>query len=53
MLEVESLGPLTTLAPGAMTEHIEHWRLFADVPVPRTDADVDADLLPLVRAASR
>ena len=27
MLEVESLGPLTTLAPGAAVEHVEHWEL--------------------------
>jgi hypothetical protein len=27
MLEVESLGPLTRLAPGASVEHVEHWVL--------------------------
>lgn len=28
MLEIESLGPLTTLEPGEATGHTEHWHLF-------------------------
>jgi hypothetical protein len=31
ILEVETLGPLATLAPGEKTEHIETWRLFGGV----------------------
>jgi hypothetical protein len=27
MLEVETLGPLTTLEPGSAVEHIEQWSL--------------------------
>lgn len=50
MLEVETLGPLAHLQPGAEVEHIEHWFLFRDVPEPRGDADVDAYVLPKVRA---
>jgi hypothetical protein len=51
MLEVETLGPLVSLAPGAAVEHEENWFLFRDVPTPRHDADVDRHVLPLVRAA--
>jgi len=52
MLEVETLGPLVRLQPGATVEHIEHWFLFSDVPVPDNDADVDNYVLPKVRAAT-
>jgi hypothetical protein len=31
ILEVETLGPLVTLAPGARTEHVERWRAFTGV----------------------
>ena len=34
MLEVEALGPLVELAPGASTQHTEQWDLFAGVSVP-------------------
>ncbi len=49
MLELETLGPMTKLAPnGGEVEHIEHWFLFkADVG--EAEADIDANLLPLVR----
>ncbi len=50
MLELETLGPLAVLQPGAAVEHIEHWLLFRGVPEPRSDADVDAYVLPRVRA---
>jgi hypothetical protein len=36
MLEVESLGPLTALAPGGTARHPEEWRLFEGSP-PRED----------------
>ena len=50
MLELETLGPLATLSPGETVEHIEHWWLFGDVPIPRSDADIDASVFPLVQA---
>ena len=50
MLEVETLAPLVLLPPGAAVEHIEHWLLFRDVPVPEDDADVDRDVLPRATA---
>jgi hypothetical protein len=49
MLEVESVGPMTTLEAGTgVVEHTEHWFLFkADIG--KDDAAIDADLLPLVQ----
>ncbi len=41
MLELETLGPLTVLAPEAVMEHTEDWWLFRDMPFPETDEDVD------------
>jgi hypothetical protein len=46
-LELEALGPLTTLKPGERAELIEDWDLFADVPRPTDEAAVDRDILPL------
>ncbi len=40
MLELETLGPLITLAPGGGAEYRERWTLARDVPV-QTDEDVD------------
>jgi hypothetical protein len=44
MLEVEALGPLVELAPGASTSHVEHWDLFdGATPPPLGDEDALAD----------
>ena len=51
MLEVETLGPLVRLAPGASVEHVEDWFLFDGVSEPKNDADVDANVRPRVEAA--
>lgn len=48
MLEVESLGPLTVLEPGDMVEHVETWKLFANVPAITDEASIDAIIRPLV-----
>src|ERR1035437_3687020 len=47
MLEVETMGPLTRLEPGAHVDHAESW-LVAKVDCGPTDADIDAQILPLV-----
>jgi len=52
MLEAETLTPLVHLEPGAAVEHVEHWLLFRDVPMPQDDADVDAHVLPRVEAVA-
>ena len=51
MLEVESLGPLTKLAPnGGKSEHTEVWSLNK-VEVGTDEASIDAKVLPLVKKA--
>jgi len=49
MLEIETMAPLVSLQPGAAVEHVEHWYLFHDVPMPHNDDDVDAHILPKIR----
>ncbi len=46
MLEVETLAPLAQVAPGAAAEHVETWRLFANVTAPTNDAGVREGVLP-------
>jgi hypothetical protein len=36
MLEIESLGPLRTLASGESAAHVEQWHLFSDVAEPES-----------------
>ncbi|MBN2047840.1 MAG: hypothetical protein JW750_08370 [Anaerolineaceae bacterium] len=49
MLELETLSPMSWLEPGEASEHVEHWALFNNVPLPQTEADVDQYILPLVK----
>ena len=49
MLEMESLGPLTTLKKGGSITHTETWKLFRDVPRCQSEADVDRLVLPRVQ----
>jgi hypothetical protein len=46
--EVESLGPLVTLAPGQTASHTERWFLFKDVTIPKDDAALEQTLAPYV-----
>jgi hypothetical protein len=46
MLEVETLGPLTRLEPGAHVDHVEDWTL-AKVECGFSDADIDAKIRPV------
>ena len=48
MLEMESLGPMVTLAPGESVTHAEKWSLHRNVPACKTEADVDKHILPLI-----
>lgn len=48
MLELETLGRLGKIAPGASVEHVERWYLFR-AAVGDQDAALDAALTPLVR----
>jgi hypothetical protein len=46
MLEVESLGPLVRLDPGAAVEHTERWELIPGVGEVKTEADVEKNVVP-------
>jgi hypothetical protein len=50
MLEVETLGPLTSLAPGSSVTHTEVWSLTDDVPQPESEQDVQEHVTPKVMA---
>jgi hypothetical protein len=49
MLEIETLGPMVSLAPGAAVEHVEDWHLFDGVPMPQNDADVERNIASKVK----
>jgi hypothetical protein len=50
-LEVETLGPITKLAPGKTVELVEQWGLFRNAAVKElTDEELDRVILPLVRS---
>lgn len=46
--EMESLGPMTTLAPGESVEHPEEWRLYGDFAPCAGEQDALERVLPLV-----
>jgi hypothetical protein len=52
-LEVETLGPLVTLAPGEEVVHREDWWLFSDLPAGNDDAWVDEVVLPALERAAK
>lgn len=52
MLELETLGPLETLEPGASVEHVEDWFLY-QTSIGDTEADIENDLLPLVAQSKK
>lgn len=49
-LEMESLGPLTALDPGASVCHEESWSVYSDIPAPEPQDELalDAALAPYV-----
>jgi hypothetical protein len=49
ILELETLGPLTTLAPGDWVSHVERWSAHRDVPIATwSDEEMDRVVLPKV-----
>ena len=45
ILEIESLGPMISLAPNASTRHTEHWDLYRNISIPElTDEAIDQAL---------
>lgn len=51
ILELETLGSYVTLAPGATTQHIEHWAIHPSVGRVVTEDDVRERVLPLVEGS--
>lgn len=50
-IELETLGPLSEVAPGQTVEQVEHWGLFRNVQLHEwKDEELDRVLLPLVRS---
>lgn len=47
-VELETLGPLVTLAPGECVEQDEEWKLYGNFAPCKDEADVTARVLPLV-----
>jgi len=43
-MELETLGPLVTIAPFEAAEHVEQWRLFRGVDIGDTEASLDRAL---------
>jgi hypothetical protein len=41
MVELETMGPLKTIAPGEYTEHTEGWYLCKDIPVPADEKAIE------------
>jgi hypothetical protein len=50
MCEMESLGPLVRLAPGAVAEHTETWELISGLPEITGEADVEKAIVPKINA---
>jgi hypothetical protein len=48
MIELETLGPIGPLAPGASVTHVEEWTFIADVPRPDSEAAYVRGVLPAV-----
>jgi hypothetical protein len=48
MLELETLGPLATLAPGDATDHVETWYLFGETALPDEDEGLARALAPFI-----
>ncbi|MEO8028634.1 MAG: hypothetical protein ABI823_19285, partial [Bryobacteraceae bacterium] len=48
-LEIETVGPLSDVQPGAGVQHVERWSLHRNVKIPSwTDAALDKVLLPFL-----
>ncbi len=48
ILEVETLGPLTQLAPETAVTHTETWYLLDNIPQPQTETDIIKNIMPVV-----
>jgi hypothetical protein len=46
MLEIETLGPLVRLAPGATAEHVEKWELIGSVADFKDEGEIERNIEP-------
>ncbi|HUU69935.1 MAG TPA: hypothetical protein VM186_10440 [Planctomycetota bacterium] len=53
MLEVESVGPLATLEPGKAVQHVEHWFVFENVKIGKTDAAIEKAIVRLIEQSGK
>jgi hypothetical protein len=53
MLELETLGKLTRIEPGASIEYTEQWSLFDQVPPLRDEDAIDLHVLPRIKSIPR
>jgi hypothetical protein len=52
-VEIETLSPMTTVAPGKTVENVEHWSLHRDIALPEiTDEAIDGAILSHARSWS-
>jgi hypothetical protein len=49
MLEMESLGPMTRLAPGKTAEQVEKWELFGGLGKVTTEAEIAETIAPKLK----
>ena len=49
-IELETVAPLSWLEPGEMVEHEENWFLFKDIPLPKSDGDIEKNILPKIES---
>lgn len=47
-MEVESVGPMAKVEPGASVEHVERWFLFRGVDAGASEATLDAAITPII-----
>ena len=52
-LELETMGPLSTLPPGGAVEYAEEWALFKSVLGPSSEQEIDAVILPRTEEAGQ
>ena len=52
-IELETLGPLALLGPGAVAEHVERWQLFGNVDLGASEDSLHAALSGLVAPSAR
>lgn len=53
MLELETLSPLQIVDTNQFIEHTEEWYLFDNVDMPKDEADIEKNILPLINGINK